>query len=553
MIEQTRSGRGERDKRDRSPSRRAQSELLGIVLLFGLVIVTAAVTLLIGSIAISDLQGSVDMENALHSMREVDSRLSRVAYNDNAVETLSFGQSVSEAANAPNKAQVLVRNESYINVTVNEEWSECSANITMGSLVRETPEDEVVAYEGGGVWRGSAPNSTMVSPPDLQYQNGTINFPLVSVNGSVSGASGELVARKNVTESRKRSRQIGRQLANHPSCRPPQNLTIEVQSDYYQAWGRYFGEVTPKRAEYDHDARKARVTLKTRAGSTGAVISGSSLTSTVDYIAEIRVNGTGYHTNGWHLPIAFVVEVEGEGAKTIVADPSTGGTTLRSGFPQMDGPDNDDLNDPRVAHEQGVYPQVSISVDAGKNFSVRGISYACNPAADDDGTISGGELTWKEPSVLYDTGTTKPDTRGHTSGPRRADNMDDRCYESDLGDREFRNLSTAGQSKFLRIYNSSKNTVSGANASDFEGAPSFQRTPEEVLQDNKYVSYDSSTNTLDLDDNEAIFVYEFNENYASGDYNDGIVTVRAFAQGAISQSDSIAIKISTSKVRISED
>ena len=151
-------------------------------------------------------------------------------------------------------------------------------------------------------------------------------------------------------------------------------------------------------------------------------------------------------------------------------------------------------------------------------------------------------------SVLVDTGQTLPDTAGQTSGPYRANNMSDRCVGPNLGNRELRNLSSSGNSIYLQVYNSTQNTVA---VSDFESAPSFQREPSEVF-DGSSITYDPATNQLDLEDNEAVFIYELNEPQSTGDYNDAIVVVLVREQGVISPSGSFSLKITVKNVEIDD-
>jgi hypothetical protein len=520
---------GESDPVDeRGDGSRSQSEVIGIILLFGFVIVVGLVALVLGALALEDVESSVRFENTEHSMREVDSRLSRVAFSDNRVESLDI----------TNQENVTIRDDSYIRVTVNG-TSACQARIEMGSIVTTNSDGRVLAYEGGGVWERSAGGTIMVSPPDLQYYNGTVNFPLVSINSTTSSGGGLLRAEKNVTRSRMRSRQITQQLTQPASaCQPPGNVTILVKSRYYEAWGRYLEETTNVTTTVDDANGTAAVTLQKLGPATGASIVGGNITANTEYVAEVKVNGTGYHTNGWHLPIGFLVEVEDEGLYAFSPNNGLQDRQLNMSYGR------DDMNNPLVAHERGRYPSDSISVPAGKNFSVRAVSYICDPDE-----YPGGSETARNNSVLADTGQTLPDTAGQTSGFYRADNMSDRCVAPNLQTRELRNLSSSGNSVYLEVYNSSQNQV---NVGNFESAPSFQREPSEVFEGSG-ITYDAAgSNRLDLDDNEAVFIYELNEPQASGDYNDAIVTVRVREQGAISPSGSFSLKITVKNVEIDD-
>jgi hypothetical protein len=541
-------------------------------MLIGLVLVAGTVVILAGSYALDDMRVELRGENAEHAMREVDSRLSRVAFSDNDVETLDFGQSDGETE---------IRSTSHMNVTVNGS-SQCAATIEMGSIVREVEDGREVAYEGGGVWRKSGNGSTMVSPPDFQYRNGTINFPLVSVDNSVSGGGDTFRADKNVTASRKRSRQITKNLTEPASvCQPASNITITVRSEYYLAWGNYFNDVTDEPVSYDHGNRTATVLLSKIGPASSAQLTGNNVTSDTDYVANIKINGTAYHANQFHLPVGFQVEVDGETPKAFSADyTEPDGTRLANrpidmSYTNPSGvPVADDMNNPMVSHENRKYPTESISVESGKSFAVVGFSYYCKAGtsnelarADGGGDEPDSEnITNENGDGMLDTDPVNPPPSGN----------DDRCIASGLNNRELRNLSTAGgntQSDNLLVFNESRNLVTKyIDYDDFTSGSSDQRNVQEVVADIYQEHPDDSVPghpgysdsdgykeiTLDLKSNQALYIYEFNEdpdldpNTFNGDFNDAVVLITVYEQGTISQSGSFSIKISTSKVTIQE-
>ena len=533
-------GRG-RDGGDRD---RGQSPVIGVVLLIGIVLLGMVVVVVVGASALDDLRNSIQVESSEQGMREVDARLSRVSFSENDVETIDLSDSLGRRST--------IRNDSSMTITVNESGpSPCRATIAMGSIVTETDDGNTVAYEGGGVWRKrvDGDGSALVSPPDFQYYGGTVDFPVVGVDGRTADAGTTLRASKNLTRSRARTRNVTDELND---CSPPGNVTISVTSDYYDAWGRYLSEATGQPASYAPANRTASVRLSRIGNATDASLVGANVTASTSYVAEIRVNGTGYNLNDWHLPIGFLVEIEGEGTKTF--SPSQG---------LVDRPLNmsaghDDMNNPLVAHEQGVYPTATVTVPANRSLSVRAVSYACNPDADDPSSpggtaIRGGELTNKPSSAyLNDTGPPLPDTDGDTDTSLRSGGHSERCVAPNLGDREYRNLSSAASgSTYIKVYNSSQNAVSVSNF-NADSPGDDQRSPEEVLRGSE-IAYDDTNGTLDLDSNEAVFIYELNQDIASNPaFNDAIVTVTVRQQGAIGPDEEFALKISLSSIEISD-
>lgn len=500
--------------------------MVALVLLFGLVVASLGVTLYLGTLAFEDVRGTIGVQNAEYSMREIDSRLSRVAFSDNDVETLDL-ETVD--------GTVHVLDESYMNITVNE-TAACRVQIPMGSIVQETDDGTETAYEGGGVWRRQGNGSVMVSPPDFQYRDGTVNFPVVSVGGSIEGGDDDLRAEKNLTASQKRSREITQTLTK-PACNPPGNLTIDVHSEYYQAWGRYFGEVTGENVTYNHDEQRATVPLTAIGGPAAVSLSGGSVSAENDYIAEVNVSGTGYHTSGWHLPIGMKVSIEGEGVKTFSPHDGIVDRPINMSY------GHDDMNNPLVGYEHANYPTDSVTVPGGKNFSVLAISYVC----DDSG---GSPTSYPDADELEDTGPTMYVDPGDPTSGYRSENMNDRCVAENLGDRPYRNISSLSGSPYLYVFNHTVNSLDQkpyVTESDFESVAYGQRPPQDVYPD----LYDDVNNEFDLAPNQAIFIYDLNQPLGSADFNDVLVLVTFREQGTLGPGGQFSIRISMKSVSIS--
>jgi hypothetical protein len=342
--------------------------------------------------------------------------------------------------------------------------------------------------------------------------------------------------------------------------------------------------VTGEPVSYDHQNRTAAVVLSKIGPASSAQLTGNNVTSDTDYVAEIKINGTAYHANGFHLPFGFQIEVDGETPRAFSADydePDGARLVNRPIDMEYTNPDGvpvaDDMNNPMVSHENRKYPTESISVEAGKSFAVVGFSYYCYDTSN--------ELQ-RAPDVGGD-GSDEPDSENATNddgdgmldtdpvSPPPSGN-DDRCIAAGLNSRELRNLSTAGgntQSDNLLVFNESRNLVTEyIDYDDFTSGSSDQRNVQEIIASiyQEYPDdsvpgrpgYSDSDNdreiVLDLDDNQALYIYEFNEDpdtdptTFNGDFNDAVVLITVREQGTISQSGSFSIKISTSKVTIRE-
>ncbi|WP_144799318.1 DUF7289 family protein [Halorubrum depositum] len=211
---------------------RAQSEVIGVVLLLGLTITAVGITVALGSTALADVQSSADVQRIEGAMTQVDSKASLVAHGGSTSQRVRLDPGRSADVRVDGDAGVMrieveAENEAGDLETVTE-------NVTLGAMVYERGDDRV-AYQGGGVWRSNAGGSWMVSPPEFHYRGDTLTLPLVTIDG----ADGRLGDAAVVTGTSK-----------HPEGLFPSenvsnpllggNVTITVESEYAEAWGRFF-------------------------------------------------------------------------------------------------------------------------------------------------------------------------------------------------------------------------------------------------------------------------------------------------------------------------
>src|SRR6056297_1211624 len=120
---------------------RAQASLIGLVLLIGIVSISIIGVLLVGSAAMNELEGSIGVQNAEHAMREVDVRLSQVAFSANDAHTLDFtGQNGNVEVTSNGKMIISVADGSN---------QSCREEITFGAIEYRGKNGETVAYQAG--------------------------------------------------------------------------------------------------------------------------------------------------------------------------------------------------------------------------------------------------------------------------------------------------------------------------------------------------------------------------------------------------------------------
>lgn len=484
---------------------RGQSELIGIVLLFGLVVITATSVFVIGGIAINDVSQEVDLERALTEMRQADSRMSRVAFGQQGGQVVVFGESDSAAE---------VKRGSSLTVTMNGNAS-CRADITMGSIVKHVEDGGTVAYEGGGVWRETDGGGvTMVSPPDLQYRNGSVTFPMVSLANASTGQVNSLEVRENETASRERNREIRDALS---ACYPPKNMTITIQSDYYKGWGSYMESRIASNITYDHDDRTVTTTLDRLGGTWSA--DNSSVQVDRNFTASVEVLGTelsgvgynyfrGYYIT--HAPITMSVIVDGEPRSPWPASPTMSADDRAIQY-NVNDPDNPEEYSYRFTGE------------GGTNITVEATSYF------------GSDYEWAD---------NETERNGYTYDQVRPRESNGERITIDSDDADEKNL------LILR---------DGDTFPTWAEAASYQRDMEEMLGSDRIGENEDGEKIVELEENQAVFIYELStevDNYdearGSGDpdFNDAVVLFEL--EQADQAEQNFYVHVTVSQVQVSE-
>jgi len=110
--------------------------------------------------------------------------------------------------------------------------------IEMGKIEYQK-NNEVISYEGGGVWRREegSNSSSMVSPPEFQYsrRGQTLTLPLFNVTSQA-----------RVSASSSSNLRVGAETDQLFDESPIVGGTVKarVESDYYRAWADYFDSRT---------------------------------------------------------------------------------------------------------------------------------------------------------------------------------------------------------------------------------------------------------------------------------------------------------------------
>lgn len=254
---------------------RGQSETLAVVLVFAIVIAGATLIVAIGATAVGDTQDELSDDRAEKAMTQFSAKAGLVALQEAESQKVNFATGQGE--------QYFVReNEGWMNITWQNQttgYSEEVMNMTLGALVYEG-QNTRIAYQGGGVFRGTEAGGQMISPPEFHYRGGTLTLPAINVTGDAAVGSSLTVSRSNV------SRRFPTGIDNSTNPLDNHLVTITVKSEYYRGWGEYFEERTDGEVEYDDSNKTATLLMVTPIKLLKIRSVSSSLSASGDFIVN---------------------------------------------------------------------------------------------------------------------------------------------------------------------------------------------------------------------------------------------------------------------------
>lgn len=267
---------------------KGQSEVIGVVILLSITMLSIGVIIAFAEPTVNEGTDIVDSSQMDNEFSLLDSRLATSALgasgsqrtdlnvNDGRISaepegaTMTLYHNYTEAdaqdVNSTLDNFVSVLNTAYGSPCsggggcTNDNWddtgniddvldalNETLVEIEMGKI-EYTKDDEMLAYEGGGVWSKSEGDngSVMVSPPEFHYarQGQTLTLPLFNVTSNFSA------------EGDRRGFEVG--TSEEPDIRYEDNPVVggsiraEVESEYYRAWADYFDTRTEGSIDEDN-------------------------------------------------------------------------------------------------------------------------------------------------------------------------------------------------------------------------------------------------------------------------------------------------------------
>lgn len=225
---------------------RGVSELVGVVLLFGIVIAGSAMIFVSGTSVTDDVRAEGRVDAASSAFAEMDSSVQSLAQRrGNDRDAVSMGNV------DPNRAEI--RDTGELQLRINGE-SACTASMNLSALEYNDDGGTTIAYEGGAIWKRTDAGLVTQKAPELGFQDGALQLQVVRIDGSVE--DDEMNIDYDRAESISKTEEMRSDLFATSNCRRPSELSVTITSDYYEGWADHLeDEFGASNVNVDEDAQ----------------------------------------------------------------------------------------------------------------------------------------------------------------------------------------------------------------------------------------------------------------------------------------------------------
>lgn len=224
----TRAGPSD-DEDDRS-MQRGQSEVVGMVVLIGVIVVAAFLTIAVGAMALQSVQDTTEWETTQDTAIQAHSVLAEAASTGDPQELPSGSGAVD--------AEVV--DGGTLTISMHDGPNACSERLTedLGAL-RYEGGDGAMIYEGGAVWSETDGGLGIEQAPPISHGPNGTTVSVLSVSAATTTNSGQLIAEPNESERKRLATQIETLLTTCPAG-DYTDLKLNVTSPYHEAWAEHF-------------------------------------------------------------------------------------------------------------------------------------------------------------------------------------------------------------------------------------------------------------------------------------------------------------------------
>ena len=231
-MEADRDGYKQTQRHPRTARERSVTPLVGIILLFGLVMVSAALLAVTGMALIDALESESERDQTETCLKEAEHRISTVA-SYGTVESLPCdgGEYVDDG-----EVYLVWYGEGTVDHDDPEAGDVTSVTGTLGAI-EFSGGDRTYAYQSGGTWEVSDDYTRVISGPDVRYED-DVRINVLTIDEDDLGNDVTRVSRHadgtladDIQEAQRDARSEGHD-----------NLSLVIASDYHDGWADHLTE-----------------------------------------------------------------------------------------------------------------------------------------------------------------------------------------------------------------------------------------------------------------------------------------------------------------------
>lgn len=242
-------------------SREAVSEVVGYILLLGVIVSAVGLISVLAFPIIEDAKEDAYLKNVEQGFTVLDSKISLVALGKSPTQLIQMYST---------KGDITVYNQSTSHITVSFSKLNNSYEIynqSLGTVQYQLGENKI-AYEGGGVFRKypGKGDPVTITPPEFHYNGETLTLPIIKVDGNQSiGGSGIInlyLVSNNTPHVLYPDPDFNSNYTNPLTV--GNTISVVINSDYYMAWANYIEERTEAEVTTNSAAKEVRVKLNAK-------------------------------------------------------------------------------------------------------------------------------------------------------------------------------------------------------------------------------------------------------------------------------------------------
>jgi hypothetical protein len=167
-------------------NKKAQSEVVGLVLIFGTTFLAISIILLTGLPTLDDARENMQVERLQAEFQKLDSELRNSIYGTGQSDiTLNIDDGGISVDDGTESMSLII---THVNETTSPPTTTSTGEIELGSISYETGGSGV-AYQMGGVWSNYENGGVALrSPPDMEYSGRSLSLNLINFTDNVEVA-----------------------------------------------------------------------------------------------------------------------------------------------------------------------------------------------------------------------------------------------------------------------------------------------------------------------------------------------------------------------------